>query len=223
MEQEEERVRAEAERLEQLRAAKARIDRERAEAAREAEEERQRATRAERAELDAKKAAAIERARVEALAQAEATRRAADAEERLRLAALVSVPTPASSRPRPSRFGAGLAAGALLMLAAAAVLWFAVGAPRFAGAERSAATARADLEQEREQNLSAHAALVTALDEQKKANASLRADNDQLRRARADEKPAMPRSVRATPRPPPPQRQAPCNPHDPLCGDLDAR
>jgi hypothetical protein len=129
-------MRQEEDRLEQLRLAKARIDRERAEAAREAEEARLRREREEHAELEAKKAAAVERARIEALAKPEPAPRVV----------VVEAPAPP---PMASRFGAGFATGVAATVCAATIGWSFVGAPRIAHAAKLAEEARVELEEEK--------------------------------------------------------------------------
>jgi len=205
MQQEEERVRAEDERLAQLRAAKIRLDRERAEAAREADELRARKARDEEAERDAKRAAAVEAARVEALARA-------------RLAPRIE--TIVVEKRAPSRFGAGLAVGLAVASALGAVGWLTVGAPRIRAAADASVAARAALDRECTRARAAGAAADDALADSQREVAALRAEVERLRRpppaAPVAKPPAQPprRVVRNTPA---------CDPHDPLCGDLDAR
>ncbi len=197
-------MRQEEDRLEQLRLAKARIDRERAEAAREAEEERLRREREEQAELEAKKAGAVERARIEALAKAEVAPR------------VVVVEAPAAA-PK-ARFEVGFATGLCVAICAVAVGWFGVAAPRIAHAAKLVEDARAELERERSHSRDVAAAAEAALADHRSAIDALRAENDRLRRA-AESPKVTPRSNL-----PPPQKitraKPSCDPLDPLCGDL---
>ncbi|HSQ66257.1 MAG TPA: hypothetical protein VLM85_23705 [Polyangiaceae bacterium] len=223
--QEEERIQAERDRLAQLRAAKARIDAERAEAAREAEELRQRREREEQAELEAKKAAATERARLEVLARAEADRRAAEIEERVRLAAATQAATaPRPATPRSSRFAAGVVTGLAIAGLALGALWLAVERPRLATQDRLVADLRADLDRERTEARDRRTSDQDAIAQRDRENDTLRADNGRLQAALEAAK-AKPKAGPVTaPRPPAATKKPTCtNPHDPLCGDLDAR
>jgi hypothetical protein len=202
MEQEEERVRAEKERLEQLRAAKIRIDHERAEAAREEEEQRA-------LERETAKAAAVERVRIESLAKVEAERRA---EERVAIEKAIAPPP----RPKPSRLGVGFVLGIAFTACAAAASWFAFGAPRIARAATNATSAWGEVERERTR---AHAA-ESARDDANKETDALRAENDALRRALLDARSPCRVAPTAPTSAPHAATRSRCNPHDPLCGDL---
>lgn len=189
-------MKQEEDRLEQLRAAKVRIDRERAEAAREAEEERQRLAREEQAELEAKKAAAVERARIEATPMPPK---------------IVEIVVPAP--PNPTRFDAGFAIGFAFAAGLAAIGWFALIAPRLAHAAKLVEVAHTELEVEK----SAGRDVRAKLDARDREIDMLQ--NELLRR-RAPEPPKISPKTNT----PAPRRVAPsrpnCDPHDPLCGDL---
>lgn len=224
MKQEEERVRAESDRLAQLRAAKIRIDEERAAAAREAEELRQ-------AELEeAKKAEATERARLEMLARTEADRRAAEIDERVRIAAVAASMTNAvvpaqPPSPPPQRFVAGMMTGLTIAMAGACAFFFVHEAPRLAAQEKTTSDLRADLDRARAELRDLRNADHDAIAQRDADNQTLRAENDRLRAALdlAKTKPTKPPTSTVPVATSKPHHEKCADPHDPLCGDLDAR
>ena len=206
MEQEDERVRAENERLEQLRAAKIRLDHERAEAAREEEERRA-------LEREAVKAAAVERARIEALAKAEADRRA---EERTRTKIIEPVAPPLPKA--RSHVGTWVLVGVMSAALAAGATWLFIGAPRVQRESQRASSAWSEAEAARTRAHDAESALAEEHEARRKETDALRDENGRLRTAAAN----LPKCAPVTT--PPMQTdhttRARCDPHDPLCADL---
>ncbi len=223
MQQEEERVCAEGERLEQLRAAKVRIDFERAEAAREAEELHERKAREERLRGEATKAAAVERVRLEAIAKAAADERIAEVDARVRVA-MASVS--AVITPRPSRvpsFASGVIAGLTVAMLVASGWWVQFGSPQQARQDQHLRDITADLDRARADSLRDRSRDRDMIAQGEQTITALRADNQRLQTA-LDATRSKPQPVRAIATPVQATKKPTCtNPHDPLCGDLDAR
>ena len=186
---------------------------------------RQRREREEQAEREAKQAAATERARLEVLARAEADRRAAEIEERVRLAAATRVESPPRSEPRrSSRFAAGVVTGLVIAGLSLGALWFAVESPRLAKQAKLTADLRADLDRERAEARDRRTSDQDAIAQRDRDNDTLRADNGRLQAALEAARAQLRPGPVAASRPPAATKKPTCtNPHDPLCGDLDAR
>jgi hypothetical protein len=226
MRQEEERTRQERERLEQLRAAKIRIDRERAEAAREQEERRATVARDHEREqvarLDAIKAAEIERVRLEVLAKADADQRAQEMAARVQIELAAKAPTlPPPSKTRWVSSGAML--GFVVACVVGAIAWNATMSDHQAKADRALNDATTELEKVRRDNAASRAADHDTIVQQGQRIERLEQDNQRLQTALDGftNRPGHPTAPRLNTNTP--SRPTCTNPHDPLCGDLDAR
>ena len=218
MKQEEERVAGERDRLEQLRAAKARIDREREETTREAAELRARREREEAAALDASQAAAIERARIEALAEADSRRRAQE---------LTTIATPEPVAIKPARpklwFSSGMLSGVVLAASIARAWWLGVGARQLDIQKDILRDTNALLDHERTRSNADRADDQGVIARRDATIADLQLANRRLQSALDARQKPKPNGLKSTPPTVSPPRPKCANAHDPLCADLDSR
>jgi hypothetical protein len=117
-----------------------------------------------------------------------------------------------------------MVAGFVLSCAASAAVFLAVASPRFAADEKVARELAMDLDRTRSDLRAEESSNHDALAARDHDNDALRAENLRLESALAAIKlaPTKPPSVAPPKLAPAPKHEHCANPHDPLCGDLDA-